>query len=352
VLLVDARDARAGGSDFRPLALSHGSRLILERLGVWERLAPVTPIARIHVSQRGRFGRSILDAAEAGLTALGYVVDYGAALRALDEAVATSGLPILRGARVTSIAHGPRSARVEYDGAQGAGNCAAALVVIADGSADLTGLDVKVADYAQSALVARVEVDLPHGNLAYERFTPEGPLALLPFEHAYALVWTTVPERARALCDAPPADFLVRLQEHFGERAGRFTSVGERSVHALRLHVTEATTFGRAALVGNAAQALHPVAGQGLNLGLRDAWELATAIEQRGVDDEGLLAAYRARRRIDRAGGIAFTHALVKVFSNDNPALAFARGAGLLLIDNLPPVRDFVVRRMVFGARG
>jgi 2-octaprenyl-6-methoxyphenol hydroxylase len=352
VLLIEAREGTTPGRGFRPLALSHGSRLILERLGVWDRLAPATPIQRIHVSQRGRFGRTVLDAAQAGFAALGYVLDYGVVVEMLDTAVEKARVPILRGTRASSIAHDAASARVDYEGPGGAGECIASVVVIADGTAEVTGIDVRVTDYGQSALVARIGTDLGHGNMAYERFTPEGPVALLPYEDGYALVWTTYPERAEALCGAPPEAFLSHLQAHFGERAGRFTAVSARSVQPLKLRVASGTTFGRAALIGNAAQALHPVAGQGFNLGLRDAWELAAEIEKRGVQDPAPLSAYRARRRIDRAGGIAFTHALVKVFSNDNAALGLARGLGLTLVDSLPPVKDFVVRRMVFGARG
>lgn len=352
VLLIESRESAAPAPGFRPLALSHGSRLILERLGVWAALAPATEIARIHISQRGRFGRTVLRAADARLSALGYVTDYAALVSCLSRALSDSGVPTLRGARVTSIAHDRTSARIEYDAAAGAGECLASVVAIADGTAEAAGLAVRVIDYGQSALTARVDADIPHAHTAYERFTPEGPVALLPYERGYALVWTSAPERAESLCSAPPADFLERLQQHFGDRAGRFTAISARAAQPLTLRVAEETICGRAALIGNAAQALHPVAGQGFNLGLRDAWELAAAIRQRGAHDEALLQAYRARRRIDRTGGVAFTHALVKVFSNDNFPLALARGAGLALLDCLPPARNFVVRRMVFGPRG
>lgn len=350
-LVIEARES-SGPPSFRPLALSQGSRLILERLGVWSALASATVIARIHISQRGRFGRTVLRAAEARLPALGYVVDYALLLSVLEDALARSGVTILRGTRVTSIAHDRTTARIEYDNAAGIGECCASVVAIADGTAETAGLDVTVTDYGQSALTARVATNRARAETAYERFTPEGPVALLPYETGYALVWTTAPDRAAMLCNAPPRDFLERLQQHFGDRAGRFTAVSARAAQPLTLRVADETTCGRAALIGNAAQALHPVAGQGLNLGLRDAWELATEIRQRGPGDEALLEAYGARRRIDRVGGIAFTHALVKVFSNDHFPLALARGAGLVLIDCLPPARDFVVRRMVFGTRG
>jgi len=352
VLLIEARAVGTVVSDERPLALSYGSRLILERLGAWDALAPATAIARIHVSQRGRFGRAVLSASEASLPALGYVVDYAGLVSALDRRLGDTGVRSLRGARVTSVAHGETSARLEYETDDGAGECYASVVVIADGNAAATGVEVRVIDYGQSALTARVETERPHAHTAYERFTPEGPLALLPYGSSYAVVWTTTPERAQSLCAAQPDDFLTALREWFGERAGRFTKVASRAVHRVALRTAEHTTAGRAVLIGNAAQALHPVAGQGFNLGLRDAWELARELRRRGVDDRKVVEEYRVRRRIDRAGGIAFTHALVGIFSNDWPPLALARGAALSLLDCMPPAKDFVVRRMVFGARG
>ena len=352
VMLIEAREAVLPAGATRPLALSYGSRLILERLGVWDALGAATPIERIHISQRGRFGRAVLTAAEAELPGLGYVIDYGTLVSALDDRVAKNGLRILRGARVTSIAHEKASARIEFETTDGLAECFAPVVAVADGTAETAGVDVRIVDYGQSALSARVDADVFHQYIAYERFTPEGPLALLPYDNGYAVVWTLVPERAQWLCDATPAAFLAELQERFGERAGRFTAVRARAAHRVELRVAEHTTSGRAALIGNSAQALHPVAGQGFNLGLRDAWELACEIRKRGPGDESLLRAYAARRRIDRTGAVAFTHALVRIFSNDWLPLGLARGAALTLLDSLPPAKDFVVRRMVFGSRG
>lgn len=352
-LLIEAREAGIAATDERPLALSYGSRLVLERLKVWDALAPATPIERIHVSQRGAFGRAVLDASQAGLPALGYVVDYAGLVAALEAALEQAGLRVERGARATSIVNAADSARVVYQqGAAGVSEAQAPLVVVADGAA-LPGLaDARTVDYAQSAVTARVFTQMAHGHTAYERFAPEGPLALLPYGEACALVWTVAQARAEALCAAAPDAFLAQLQACFGERLGRFTAVGARSAHRIVLRVAPDTAAGRAVLIGNAAQTLHPVAGQGFNLGLRDAWELAQEAARRGPQDAGLPAAYRARRRIDRGGGIGFTHSLVTLFSNDSRALAVLRGAGLTLLDCLPPAKDFVVRRMIFGARG
>jgi 2-octaprenyl-6-methoxyphenol hydroxylase len=352
VALIEAREHAAPADGLRPLALSYGSRLIFERLAVWPQLTPATPISRIHISQRGRFGRTALTASEAGVPHLGYVVDYAGLINTLDAAVSGAGLTVVRGARVSTIAHDANSARVEFTTAQGVRDCVASLVVIADGGALAADVEVRTIDYRQSAVTARIQTELPHGNTAYERFTSEGPLALLPFEQGYGLVWTTRPQEADDLVRASAPAFLARLHECFGDRVGRFLGVGARNAQRLTLRIAQRTTQGRAVLIGNAAQALHPVAGQGFNIGLRDAWELAAEIRRRGPRDERLLEAYRARRRFDRTGGIAFTDTLIRLFSNDFAPLAIARGAGLTLLDCLPTVKNFVVRRMIFGARG
>ena len=351
-LLIEARPASATPAMVRPLALSHGSRLILERLGAWDALSDATPIERIHISQQGRFGRTVLDAAEASLPALGYVSDYSSVVAALDAAVEASGVRTIRGARVTAIAHDAASARVEYATSAGVADCIAALVAVADGSAVAADIGVRTTDYGQAAVTAIVGIERPHRNVAYERFTPAGPLALLPFGDAYALVWTVAAADAHALQHAPEDAFLMRLQDSFGERVGRFTRAASRAAQHLTLRVADEVACGRAVLIGNAAQALHPVAGQGFNLGLRDAWELALEVTRRGAGDRALPQAYASRRRIDRTGGIAFTDALVKIFSNDFFPLALARGAGLAIVDNVPAAKDFVARRMIFGSRG
>ena len=351
-LLLEARPASSDVTTVRPLALSHGSRLILERLGAWDSLADATPIRRIHISQRGRFGRTVLEAQEASVPALGYVTDYARVVAAFDAAVQRAGIEATRGARVTSIAHDPESAHVVYDVGGGSADCVASLVAVADGSANAVDVDVRTTDYGQAAVTAVVTIDGPHRNIAYERFTPEGPLALLPCGDAYAVVWTVAHATAADLVAATQAEFIARLQERFGERAGRFVTATPRAAQHLVLRVAERIACGRAVLIGNAAQALHPVAGQGFNLGLRDAWELSIETARRGASSVDLPAAYAARRRIDRTGGIAFTDALVRVFSSDFAPLAHARGAGLALLDNLPPLKDFVARRMIFGSRG
>ena len=352
VVLLEAREAEARVTDTRPLALSYGSRLILERSGVWPELSPATPIERIHISQRGGFGRTEMTASEAGLPALGYVVDYTGLLARLDAALAQSSVEVIRGARVRSIAHDAANARVEFETNGVVDEVMASVVALADGTAATTDVDVRTRDYGQVAITARLRTGRSHERTAYERFTPDGPLALLPFGSDYALVWTLAPQAGDSLCSAPSNAFLTALQAAFGDRVGHFLAVEDRRLHPLTLRVSERSTVGRMALVGNASQALHPVAGQGFNLGLRDAWELAQEIARRGADAPDVLTAYAKRRRIDRAAGVTFTDSVARIFSNDNIALRALRGAGLTALDCVPTARDYLVRRMIFGARG
>jgi len=352
--LLEPRAPRAAQADPRPVALSHGSRLILERLGVWEQLAPATPIRRIHVSQRGGFGRVELDAMEARLPALGYVVDYGRLAVTLETALeAAGGCHVIRAA-VTGIHADTNAAHAQFDAGRGPQQAATRLLAVADGGA-LASAQVQVRDYRQAAVTARVTCGAPHHNVAYERFTSEGPLALLPMGGMLALVWTTTPDNAQQLCALPEAGFLERLQRAFGSRLGAFRSASARAWFPLALKTTERIAEPRTVALGNAAQTLHPVAGQGFNLGLRDAWELAEVVRSGSQDEIGAagpIRAYRERRRLDRGGGIWFTDALVRLFSNDIALLRLARGLGLAALGAVPPARDFVVRRMTFGTRG
>lgn len=352
IVLLEARAAGAG--DARPLALSYGSRLILERLGVWGALAPTaTPIRTIHVSQRGGFGRVSLAAAEAGFPELGYVIDYGSLAQVLAQAAAATALQCRAGARVSAW-HGGDPARVDYEWSGEPHTLDAALIAVADGGAADNAPGIETVDYHQCAVTAHVVSEHPHNNVAYERFTPQGPLALLPDGDGWALVWTTTPERAAQLCAADPATFLLELRGEFGGRAGPFTEVTGRASYPLRRRRAPPAA-DHIVLIGNAAQTLHPVAGQGFNLGLRDVWELGEHIMRRRgavLGSRAWLDGYLARRKVDRRGGIGFTHALVQLFSNDLLPLRLARGTGLALLGCLPPLKNFLIRRMTFGARG
>lgn len=355
VVLLEARAAGQRISDPRPLALSYGSRLILERLGMWNNLGAPTAIARIHVSQQGGFGRVTLSAQEARLPALGYVIDYERLHEVLEDALPRSASRSLTGVKIVAFRDTGQHSVVEFTSAGTEKSMTARLVVVADGGAIESGVAIKTVDYQQSALTARVCAERAHGNTAFERFTSAGPLALLPAGDGFALVWTAGHDHAQQLCELAPAEFLAQLQRHFGRRLGAFTTVGACVAFPLKLRCAVNIARPHMVLIGNAAQTLHPVAGQGFNLGLRDAWELAEEIRRCGRDAIGsasMLAAYDARRRLDRGGGVWFTDSLVRLFSNDIAPLKMVRGTGLALLSCLPPARDFVVRRMVFGARG
>lgn len=352
ILVLEAR-AAAAEDDQRSLALAHGSRLILERLAIWGDGLRPTPIRVIHVSQRGGFGRATLSAGEVGLPALGHVVCYTALQAALAHRMVALDVPISWGARVVQIDEGTDSVRVRYERAGAVDEAVGRLVVIADGGELAhSAAHHAVRDYHQCALVANVVTDRPHDNRAFERFTPDGPIALLPFAAGYALVWTTTPERAQQLCTAADSTFLDALQVEFGARAGRFTRVQSRAVYPLSLRVARAASIRRALLLGNAAQTLHPVAGQGLNLGLRDAFELARALqaEPEALQGSGFAERFRARRRLDRSGSILLTDGLVRLFSNALPGLSWLRGCGLTALDCLPPAKRVFMSRMLFGS--
>lgn len=226
----------------------------------------------------------------------------------------------------------------------------AKLIVHAEGSPN-SGPDIKVREYGQHAIVAEVRPVPGHNNRAWERFTPDGPLALLPLGEDYSIVFTVAPDKAAELLKLDDSGFLAALREQFGRRLD-FVSTGPRTSFPLALRVRKQITQQRQVWIGNNAQTLHPVSGQGFNLGLRDAWELANELCKH--DDAGnpaALAAYARDRQLDRRGSMAFTDGIVRLFSNDIPPLRFARGLGLLALDLYPPLRHFVAKRMIWGAR-
>jgi len=343
----------AARADSRTLALSHGSRLILERLGVWGRLEAVTPITRIHVSQRGALGVARLSADEVKVPALGYVLPYATLTAALKQALREAEIAVDYGVAVEHIESGADAATLYLADGRSAD---AALVVVADGGRGEAAPKPKFErDYDQMAVVCEVQTELPHANQAYERFTPEGPAALLPKGEKYALVWTASREDAARIAQLPDEEFLVALTRHFGGRQGRFLQASPRKTFPLKLAYTGSEAADRVVRIGNAAQTLHPVAGQGFNIGLRDAWELASLCGDTATSEIGsaaMLAAYARGRRVDVLGGVGFTDFLVRVFSNDIAPLRHMRGLGLLALEVLPPLKSFVARRMMFGARG
>ena len=349
VVLIDARAARSSSGDPRALALAHGSQQLLERLQAWNARA-ATPMTEVHVSQRGGFGRTLISADDYGVPALGYVMAYGDLAAALGAGLAPGQLS--EGCRIENITADRDQAMVTIAQSGATRRVRARLVVHAEGAA-AAAADVSVRDYRQTAIVTDVGIASPHRQRAWERFTADGPLALLPHRDGYALVLTVAQDKAPALLECSDDDFLAALRERFGRRID-FVSCAARSSFPLALRLRRELVAPRQVWIGNSAQTLHPVSGQGFNLGLRDAVELAAALLADGPSDPGAaatLAAYARGRRIDRRFGAAFTDGIVSVFSNDIAPLRCARGIGLLALDLAPPLRDFVAKRMIWGAR-
>jgi 2-octaprenyl-6-methoxyphenol hydroxylase len=355
VVVLDARARNEPPRGERSIALSHGARLILERAGVWSALVAhdraVTPITAIDVSQAGGFGMTRLDAAEQGLPALGYVVSYRALQATLDRALADRCVDVQWGSRVGRVGGTPAYASVEHE--SGADPLTSRLAVIADGTGGAAdGLPRYRVDYRQVAIVARLDIVVPHGGVAYERFTPAGPIALLPEGDHCGLVWTASPDRARELAEMPEARFVDELKQHFGPRASAVIRATKRRSFPLALEFAPLASRSRCVAIGNAAQTLHPIAGQGFNLGLRDAHALARVVVETAPDDIGsrpMLARYARARTSDRFAGIAFTHGLLALFGNDWLPLRAPRGVALTLLDAIAPVKRAFTRAMLHG---
>ena len=356
VTVLDARPAGNAGRSDRSLALSHGARLILQRVGVWDALSTLpsalTPIKRIDISQAGGFGQTALTADEHRLPALGYVVSYRALQSALDDALSRSRVSLRHGVAVTAVRGGPAYAEIEAAGGDGS-PIVARLAAVSDGTGDALAFSERQRhDYRQVALVAKLCPASPHDGTAFERFTPDGPMALLPEHEGYGLVWTATPARAQELLALSDAKFLAELARHFGARSGRFTHVADRRTFPLAMEYARDPARARCIALGNAAQTLHPVAGQGFNLGLRDAFELAQIVLDTPREEIGaaaMLRRYARGRRTDRMAGIALTHGLVRLFGNDLAVLRWPRGLALTLLDAMPPAKRAFTRAMLFG---
>ena len=353
--MLEARAKGASHKDTRALALSYGSRLILEKLGVWDvDSAKATAINTIHISQRGGLGRTNLNAAEHNQEALGYVLPYGALTQALDGALDTS--QVMYEAEATQIKPSEPFAEVTFNQNSKSHTLQSALLVVADGGrslGEIAGIAKETKEYGHDALVSKVTAELPHNNIAYERFTPSGPMALLPNGNAgFSLVWTGEKACIDALLQLDDATFLSQLHAAFGDRVGKFLSIEKRMSFPLKLSTLKPSTAPHLVIIGNAAQTMHPVAGQGFNVGLRDSKTLADLIVESPATALGaapMLDTYSKQRRRDPRGGILFTDLLVNIFSNDTIGLSALRGAGLGALELLKPAKNMLVSKMSFG---
>ena len=345
VALVEGAAPRQSppGFDDRRLALAAASLNALRALDVLPRLpAPPSPIRRIHVSREGDFGAVRLDAAESGRAAFGAVVTANALGAALESRLAdVGGLDVLRPRRLLGMAPAEGGWRLDLDGAGGRGQAFARLVVGADGTRsavrDALGIGVDEHDYQQVLMVCSAACDRPADGTAFERFSAQGPVALLPMDRDYGAICGVAREDAARVQALDDAGYAAYLQQRFGWRAGRLLRVGRRSAYPLARVVAHALHGPRAVLMGNAAQTVHPIVAQGFNLGLRDALTFAELLPDAGDPGEaGVLARYAEARREDRERTLAFSDGLARATANPSAGMHMLRSLGLLALGNVP----------------
>ncbi|RLM24507.1 2-octaprenyl-6-methoxyphenyl hydroxylase [Brenneria alni] len=357
VELVEATppfDRQHPGFDARAIALSEGTCQQLENIGIWQALAGCsTAIINIHVSDRGHAGFVNLQASDYRVPALGHVVElHEAGQRLFSLLQQAPGVRLHCPAKVVAVARTQTDATLTLDnGAQLTGQ----LLVAADGShsrlAQSCGIQWQQQDYDQIAVIANVTTSQPHQGRAFERFTPYGPLALLPMSKSRsALVWCHAQHQQAQVDGWDEAEFRRQLQRAFGWRLGAFTHIGERRSYPLRLLTANRHIHHRLALVGNAAQTLHPIAGQGFNLGLRDVMSLAETVvdavnNQQDPGGYAVLSRYQQRRQPDQHTTVAITDGLVRLFANSYFSLEIGRNLGLMAMNTLPMLRDTLARR-------
>lgn len=345
-LLVEAKpfnDKINPDFDARSLALSPASRRILTMLGIWELLKEhATAIDTIHVSDQHHFGISRLQGDEN--TPLGYVAEMQHINQALHQLLPHDQL--IAPGSLQALDYEKHSATILTD--TGEINVVARLIVAADGAQSTArrfcALPANTKLYGQHAIVANVGLLKPHRYCAYERFTSRGPLALLPMqENRMSLVWAVPPKEAEHLLSLSESDFLRELQQAFGYRLGRFAKIGKRFSYPLQQVLMPIQTKWPVVFVGNAAHTLHPVAGQGFNLGLRDVATLAQCIAEQGLNAE-MLQHYMQLRAHDQKAITRLTDGLIQVFTSRLPGLGVARGLGLIALDNIPALKNLLAR--------
>lgn len=370
--LVERHDLNQPGDtppsfDARASALSWGTRCIYERLGLWVRLDDhAQAINSVHVSDRGHFGITRLRAAEQGVPALGYVVNNyhlgGVLLKRVQELSVDDRVRLFSPQTVERLDPIPGGMRVQL----GRGKVSASLVVVADGGRsgllEQLGIAMKQTDYQQHAVIANIALDRPHAGVAWERFAGQGPLALLPlkgddrFAHRAALVWTVPDQEIQRITQLADNEFLAEVQESFGYRAGRFLALGKRGRYPLTMRLAQEQVRPGLVILGNAAHALHPVAGQGYNLSMRDAMALAENISESHVrqvptGDLGRLLAYQHQQYRDQRQVSAGCNGLVNLFARTDGASELARNLGLVALDYCRPLKSAFARRAAGGGR-
>jgi 2-octaprenyl-6-methoxyphenol hydroxylase len=339
----------------RALALAAGTVKMLEALGIWSGISPLaTAIKKIHISDQGHFGKVRLSAQNENIEALGYVITARDIEAHVAGRVADSEIELISPARLVGLMAGNTTVNVSLKRDDEALNVSARLLVGADGGNSSVRKLLEIAqhtsDYGQTALVTTVKSSLPHNNTAIERFTSSGPLALLPIDKDHcAVVWTRTTEDANALMSGSESDFLAELQQCFGYKLGVLSLAAPRRAFPLSLIRAENMISARTVIIGNAAHQLHPVAGQGFNLGLRDVVQLAEMIikenqSNKDIGSEDFLTAYAQARQKDHDRTIGFTDSMVRIFSNDWLAVSAARNIGMVMLDHIPAAKTLLTR--------
>ncbi|MEJ2591835.1 MAG: 2-octaprenyl-6-methoxyphenyl hydroxylase [Candidatus Thiodiazotropha sp.] len=360
--VVEAFPVEADGQpsfDDRVIALSWGSRLILQGIGVWDEMAGAAePIVRIHVSDRGHFGFTHLDHADEGVDALGYVATARAMGEVLQKGLdKLSGVEFICPANLQAFTLNDKAVDVTLDVAGQTRRVSTKLLVAADGGDSLVrrllSIPLREREYGQTAIIANLVPGRPHGGIAYERFTDSGPLAMLPMTgDRVSMVWTARHDQVDALMALSDQAFLQALQARFGYRLGRLQSIGKRSAYPLRLRQVSEQVRKRVALIGNAAHAIHPVGGQGFNLGLRDVAALADVLSDAAAthQDPGeltLLQRYADWRRRDQQVVATLTDTLARLFANPLGPLRLTRNVGLLGLDGVPALKHLLAKQFM-----
>lgn len=359
IALVESKDFEVRdepGYDDRTIALASGTRQVFEGMGLWDALAgDATPIHQIHVSERRGFGFTRLHRDDEGLPALGYVIPARTIGKQLAHAVRDAAdIDLIIPATLKRFSLDGETATVEIEQAGETKTLGAALILAADGSnssiREQLGIPVTRDEYNQAAIISNISPQLPHQNIAYERFTETGPMAVLPMsENRCAVVWTIALDTREEIMALPDDEFLARMQARFGYRLGRFERVGKRQSYPLSFIKAREPVRHRLALIGNAAHTLHPIAGQGFNLGVRDIAVLAEVLVDafragEDIGDLSVLSRYRQWRRRDHQRVAAFTDGLARLYMVPLPGLGLVRSVGMLALDLLPPARKLFTR--------
>ena len=356
IQLFEAKESGASHQDTRALALSNGTRLIMERIGVWEDLKKnLININKIHTSQANTFGRTLLDAKDFNETSLGYIISYGDLMKSLTKKVQSlSDVKIFYETKVSKCIDDRGLLNLSVQTKNQSRDIKTKFVILADGAnKKIKGIELNqtTKNLNHSAIVTKLTAELPHQNTAYERFTPEGPIALLPNKsNKFSLVWTGSCEYIDRLKEMNDKRFLSKLHKSFGDRVGNFESCEKRISFNLIQSRSEVFHSNIVAL-GNASQTMHPVAGQGLNTGFKDAFELDKLLKK-FIDKKNLglvLDNYKVSRSKQQKKILDFTELLVDGFLNDLIGLRNLRGYALTLLDISKPMKKSFVRKLSYG---